>query len=161
MYEGRSAILMLGIIIVFASIMTCLFGYFISTHFDDTDKYNVSREYDVTGTVTESAIVYDCTGSGESRYINESGSSRIYVFTFDISYSESSKKSLEFHLFCDNSGVPLKSMYDKVSEDEGTSVWKYVADDGLTYLFTIGEYCKVSLMEITGDGLSLKATLKE
>ena len=51
-------------------------------------------------------------------------------------------------------------MYDKVSEDEGTSVWKYVADDGLTYLFTIGEYCKVSLMEITGDGLSLKATLK-
>ena len=152
---------MLGVIIVIASIMTCLFGYLMATHFDDTDKYDVPREYDVTGTVTESSIVYDCNGTGGSKYINESGSSRIYVFTFDVNYSESSKRTFEFDLFCDHSGVPMDDLNEKVSESEDESVWKYVDNDGLTYVFTIGEYCKVSLIEISGDGVSLKAVLKE
>ena len=152
---------MLGVIIIIASIMTCLFGYLMASHFDDTDKYNVSREYDVTGTVTESSSVYDCSGTGESKYINESGSSRIYMFTFDVNYSESSKRTLEFDLFCDHSGVPMSNLNEKISESESESAWKHVDNDGLTYVFTIGEYCKVSLIEISGDGVSLKAVLKE
>ena len=82
------------------------------------------------------------------------------MFKFNIEYSESSRKELEFDLICDHSGIPLDSQYDKVSESEGNSVWK-CTEKGLTYVFTIGEYCKVSSMEITGDGLSLKAVLKE
>ena len=150
---------MLGVIVVIASLMTCGFAFLMSTHFDDTDKYDVQREYDVTGAVTEGSV-YDCTGTGESKYINESGSSRIYVFRFDISYSGSGR-TLEFHLFCDHSGMPLSSMFEKVSESEDTSVWSYSSGDGLTYVFTIGGYCKVSSMDITGNGLSLKATLRE
>ena len=160
MNDKQSAVLMLGVIIVIASAMTCLFAFLMASHFDDTDKYDVSRDYDVSGTVTENLVVYDCTGAGRSEYINESGSDRIYTFKFTVRYSESSEKDLEFDLLCDHSGVPLKELYDKVSESEDTSVWKYTEKE-LTYVFSIGEYCKVYSMEMTGDGLALKAVLKE
>ena len=160
MYERKSAILMLGALIVIASVITCLFAFLMATHFDDTDKYDVSREYDVTGTVTEGSATYYCTGTGDSKYINETGTDRIYVFKFNTEYSESSMMNLKFDLFCDHYGVPLTSMYEKISENEDASVWR-CTEEGLTFVFTIGEYCKVSDMEITGNGLSLKAILKE
>ena len=161
MYERKTAVLMLALIVVIASVTTCIFAVFMAMHFDDTDKYDVPREYDVTGTVTVEDVPYDCTGTGHSKYVRETGSEHIYIFTFDVTYSGSSKRTVEFNLFCDSSGVPLSSMYEKVSESEESSVWRCTNDSGITFVFTIEKYCKVTSMDITGDGLSLKAVLKE
>ena len=152
---------MLTAIVVIASITACAFAMFMAMHFDDTDKYDVSREYDVTGTVTVDYTPYDCTGIGQSKYVRETGGEHIYIFTFDVTFSGSSKRTIEFNLFCDSSGVPLSSMNDKVSENEGSSVWRCTNDNGIIFVFTIEEYCKVTSMDVTGDGLSLKATLRE
>lgn len=161
MYERKTAVLLLAIIVVIASIMTCAFALFMAMNLGDTDKYDVSRDYIVTGTVTADDVPYDCTGTGQSKYVRETGNEHIYTFTFDLTYADSSKRTVIFDLFCNSSGIPLSSMYDKVSEIEGSSVWRCTDDSGITFLFTIEKYCKVTSMNITGDGLSLNAALKE
>ena len=158
MNERKFTVLVIGLIVVFASILMCVFYMFIMMNYGD-DKYDVSRDYTVEGTIIVDAIEYQCTGEGKSVPVKETGNDHLYRFTFDYSYSGTSK-SLTFDLICDSSGVPLANLYDKITDPEGNTVWSYT-DKGVTYQFTVEEYCKVLSVTITGDGLSLKATLKE
>ncbi len=158
MNERKFTVLVIGLIVVFASILMCVFYMFIMMNYGD-DKYDVSRDYTVEGTIIVDAIEYQCTGEGKSVPVKETGNDHLYRFTFDYSYSGTSK-SLTFDLFCDSSGNPLTNLYDKSTDPEGNTVWSYT-DKGITYQFTVEEYCKVPSVTITGEGLSLKAMLKE
>ena len=151
---------MIAAVVVIGSILVCGIGVFMFLFYDDTGEYDVSRDYSLTGTVTEDNVTYDCTGTGKSSPMKESGNQHLYRFLFNISYSESSERELTFDLICDSSGCPLDDFYDKVSEKDDVSVWTRTVK-GITYEFTIGKYCKVTSMTITGDGLSLDVELKE
>ena len=159
MNERKFTVLVIGLIVVIASILMCVFSMFILMNYGDTDKYDVSRDYTVEGTIVVDAIEYQCTGEGKSVPVKETGNDHLYRFTFDYSYSGTSK-SLTFDLFCDSSGNPLTNLYDKSTDPEGNTVWSYT-DGGITYRFYVEEYCKVPSVTITGDGLSLKAAVKE
>ena len=159
MNERKFTVLVIGLIVVIASILMCVFSMFILMNYGDTDKYDVSRDYTVEGTIVVDAVEYQCTGEGKSVPVKETGNDYLYRFTFDYSYSGTSK-SLTFDLFCDSSGNPLTNLYDKSTDPEGNTVWSYT-DGGITYQFTVEEYCKVPSVTITGDGLSLKAAVKE
>ena len=160
MNERGFVILMIASVVVIGSILICGIGLFMITNYNDTDRYDVSRDYTVSGTVTVDAVTYDCTGTGNSKPMKEAGNEHLYRFTFDISYSGSFEKELTFDLVCDKSGCPVDDLYDKISEEGDTSTWKRTVE-GIAYEFTIGEYCKVTSMTMTGDGLSLNAELKE
>ncbi len=160
MYEKKTVILLVGGIVVVAAILMSLFCFFILLHFGDDDQYNVTRNYSIDGTIIEFDVTYDCTGTGISKPINENPSEHIYRFTFDVRYSESSKKELIFDLFCDKKGNPLESMYTKHTDQQGNVTWS-CSSDGVTYEFAIEQYCKVTKMNITGNGMDLIATITE
>ena len=160
MNERSFTVLMIAAVAVIGSVLLSGIGLFMIMQYDDTDKYDVSRDYTVTGTVTVDETSYDCTGTGRSVPMKEAGNQHLYRFTFSISYSDSSVRELTFDLICDESGYPVDDLYDKVSEKGDTSVWTRSVKD-IVYEFTIGEYCKVTAMTMTGDGLSLNAELKD
>ena len=159
MNERKFTVLVIGLVVVLASVLMCVFYMFIMMNYGDTDKYDVSRDYTVEGTIIVDAVEYPCAGDGKSVPIKETGNDHLYRFTFDYSYSSTSK-SLAFDLICDSSGNPISSLYDKSTDPEGNTVWSFT-DNGITYRFTVEEYCKVPSVTITGDGLSLKAAVKE
>ena len=50
MNERKFTVLVIGLIVVIASILMCVFSMFILMNYGDTDKYDVSRDYTVEGT---------------------------------------------------------------------------------------------------------------
>ena len=151
-------LLLFGVIVVIASIVLSVAGLFLMNMWGD--EYNVSREYTVTGTITESEISYDCTGYGKTSPVEEPGPEHLYTFYIKVTYSDSKVKEITFNIFCDKDGVPLSSFYTKNIKPDGTVTWSQT-DGGLTYEFTIEKYCKVTWATVSGDGLSLEATIKE
>ena len=160
MNERKFTVLIIGLVVVFASIFMCVFYIFVMSNFGDSDKYDVTRDYTVDGTIVVDAVEYQCTGEGRSTPMKEGGDGHTYGFSFEIRYSDSSKKELLFVLFCDKSGNPAEDLYDKSTDPEGKTIWSYT-EKGIIYQFSIEEYCKVPSVTISGDGLTLKAVLKE
>ena len=160
MNERKFTGLIIGLVVVFASIFMCVFYIFVMSNFGDSDKYDVTRDYTVDGTIVVDAVEYQCTGEGRSTPMKEGGDGHTYSFSFEIRYSDSSKKELLFVLFCDKSGNPAEDLYGKSTDPEGKTIWSYT-EKGTIYQFSIEEYCKVPSVTISGDGLTLKAVLKE
>ncbi len=160
MNERKFTVLIIGLVVVFASILMCIFYMFVMANFGDSDKYDVTRDYTVDGTIVVDTVEYQCTGEGRSSPMKEGGDGHTYGFSFKIRYSDSLEKELSFVLFCDRSGNPAEDLYDKTVDSEGRTLWSYT-EKGITYQFSIEEYCKVPSVTISGEGLALKATLKE
>ena len=160
MNERKFTVLIIGLIVVFASILMCVFYMFIMANYGDADKYDVTRDYTVDGTIIVDAVEYQCTGEGRSSPMKEGGDGHTYGFSFKFRYSDSSEKELSFLLICDKSGNPTEDLYDKSTDPEGHTIWSYT-EKGTTYQFSIEEYCKVPSVTISADGLALKAVLKE
>ena len=152
-------ILVLGSVVVIGSILMTIFSLSIFLNNDDSDRYDVTREYDVSGIIIESDVEYSCIGTGTSTPMKEAGNEHIYKFSFNVDYSDSSR-TFAFSLFCDSKGVPLSDMYHKTEDEHGNTVWTF-EDDGITYSFPVGEYCKVAWVDIDGEGVSLRADVKE
>lgn len=152
-------ILVLGSVVVIGSILMTVFCLSIFLMNDDSSKYDVTRDYDVAGTIIESDIEYRCVGTGTSTPLKEAGNEHIYRFSFTVNCSDSSR-SFMFSLFCDSKGVPLSDMYHKTVDEHGDTVWTF-EDDGIVYSFPVGDYCKVAWVDIDGEGVHLRAESKE
>ena len=113
MNERKFMVLAIGLVVVLASILMCVFYMFIMMNYGDTDKYDVSRDYNVEGTIVVDAVEYQCTGEGGSSPMKEGGNGHTYNFSFKFRYSDSPEKELSFLLICDRSGNPTEDLYDK------------------------------------------------
>ena len=160
MQERKLIILAIVGLVVVASMLISIFGFLMLLNFGDGDKYDVSRDHTVSGTIIEYDVSYDCSGTGRSVPIKETGEDHIYRFTFRVVYSGSSEKEFSFDLFCDKGGCPLESMYSKHIDAEGKVIWSYESE-GITYEFPVEQYCKVPSVRISGNGIQLEALLKE
>ena len=155
MEDQRTTMIMLGVIVVIASVMIAMFSVLIMSQFNQDDEYNTVRTYSLSGTITENEDVFECTGSGRTTYIDEGASDRIYLYDFSMTYSDSKMRELSFDIFCDRDGTPLDRFYTKI----GSDTWSFT-ENGLTYEFVMERYCRVTSLTISGNGLSLKATVE-
>jgi len=158
MQERKMIFLAIVGLVVVASMLITIFGFLMLMNFGDGDKYDVFREYTVDGFIIESDVSYECTGTGRSVPIKETGEDHIYRFTFRITYSGTFGRELSFDLFCDKSGNPLESMYSKHIDADGKVMWSCGFDD-ITYEFPVEQYCKVPSVRISGNDIRADAFL--
>jgi hypothetical protein len=109
--ESSQTVLIYAILVVFLMMGVAAMGL-MSVMMDDKDKdYKASHDYSVSGTY----MGYGASGTGESKYINESQREYMYHFTVEIVYGES-KGTMAFDVICGDDKVPVE-IYTKGSSE--------------------------------------------
>ena len=161
--NDRTKVLIIALVVVVGAMTMTIMGYILLQMFDqigDGDPYKQSFTYTVVGTYEEGGSVIECTGSGTSEYADENKNYKDYVFRFDVKKGDSTVE-IRTLLICDSDGTPLDGVFTKISDgSSGIQIWEH-SEDGFTYRFHIGEYCKATVLEITGNGYNMTATIAE
>ncbi|MDO5861815.1 MAG: hypothetical protein Q4Q58_03365 [Thermoplasmata archaeon] len=143
-------------LVALLTVVTASFALvFMGLSGSESDEREASHEYVLTGTVDGA----ECTGTGTSEYVNETGSGRVFQFTF-TAVTDSGSRTLEFGIAFDLEDSPNASIYRSLGtadiDGETVGVWSY-SEDGIEYTFYVGELCTVervciasSNYEITG-----------
>ena len=129
MAEQSHNIALYAVVVILLMMGTAAMG-FMSLYIGNQQKdYETPHDYEVSGTY----IGYDASGTGHSRYINESQREYLYHFTTSVSYG-SSEETLQFDIICGEDKVPV-SIYEKgPAETVGGAEcvwWSYQSDSKL------------------------------
>ena len=161
--NDRTKVLVITLVVVVGAMTMTIMGYLLLQMFEqigDGDPYRQSFTYSVAGTYEEGGYVIECTGSGTSEYVDENKNYKDYVFKFDVKKGDGTV-GFRTLLICDSDGTPLDGVFTKISDgSSGIQIWE-LSEDGFTYRYHIGDYCRVAVLEITGNGYNLTATVAE
>lgn len=113
----------------------------------ESDEREASHDYVLSGTIDGA----ECTGTGTSEYVDETGSGRVFQFTF-TAVTESGSKTLEFGMAFDLEDRPNASIYRSLGTadigGETVDVWSY-SENGTEYTFYVGGLCTVERVHIS------------
>jgi hypothetical protein len=132
--EYSQTILIYAVLVVLLMMGTVAMGL-MSIYLGDKEKdYEASHDYSLSGTY----MGYDASGTGVSKYINESQREYMYHFTSDVSYGGSEGR-LVFDVICGGDKVPVEIYTKGASETVGGAecVWWSYRPDSMLCEFAI------------------------
>lgn len=151
----NSMIIAIVVLLVLGSVVLFAMSTFMSDM--NKDKHIHSHEYVFSGTLNGE----ECTGFGNSVYVEETTREYIYEITYELSSNNNKFKS-DFGLVFDHD-ENLTSSTDRyegeeIIDDMVTKVWSRM-DKNSYYKFWIGEYCELVKVSISSDNLQVTGTV--
>ena len=158
--ESQNKFAIVAVVLIMMAAVA-VFG-FMSIAFDADDKFTAPHDYEVSSGTFEG---HQVSGSGHSKYLNESQREYLYQFDTDISYQGDQTRSFKFNVICGSDHVPIGSIF---SEDGAETIdgaectwWHYVVE-GERFDFALdGDMVvhKYSVSDVSG-GWSFTSVLK-
>lgn len=151
----------LGAVLIIIMALGIVMMYAIVVVIGDDDPVEEDRYYEVEATVD--GVEY--SGEGVATYSTDNSNYPSYEFVLTAYDADGNVFECTFWLFFDDDHLPVTSIYKRVGDTEldgeTVQIWYWTEDDGATkYTFYVtGDYCTVPLLTISGDGLSLTATI--
>ena len=158
--ESQNKFAIVAVVLIMMAAVA-VFG-FMSIAFDADDKFTAPHDYEVSSGTFEG---HQVSGSGHSKYLNESQREYLYQFDTDVSYKGDQARSFRFNVICGSDHVPIGSIFteDGAETIDGAECtwWHYVVEEERFDFALDGDMVvhKYSVSDVSG-GWSFTSVLK-